>query len=150
MSFTSTSLLFLLFLLFLSISLYLLCMSFYLVVMDIPEGPKVVADPTMPTILVSTIPAALIPMVPSNFLTLILSSIKIFIVALISSLHLFFKGLCYTSCSHSGLSPVEVAPTSRFEVNSNFATIPDPMSKATAFFTRFNQAETNDLDSSDF
>lgn len=69
------SLLFLLFLLFLSISLYLLCMSFYLAVTDIPKGPKYVADPIMPTILISTIPTAPLPWspvisLPSYFLQL--------------------------------------------------------------------------------
>ena len=39
---------------------------------------------------------------------------------------------------------------SQFEVGNNSATIPDPMSKAAAFFTRFNQPKVNDLDPANF
>ena len=84
-------------------------------------------------------------MSPRNFFTLVLSSIKIFVVAFISFLCLFLTGLCYALCSLSGSSPNEVAPTFRFEVGSSSATIPDPVSEAIAFFTRFDQAETNNL-----
>ena len=43
-----------------------------------------------------------------------------------------------------------VAPSSRFEVGSNSATVPNPASKTAAFFIQFDQAETNDLDPVDF
>ena len=45
---------------------------------------------------------------------------------------------------------VVVASTSRFEVGSSSATVPNPVSKAAAFFAWFNQAETNDLDPANF
>ena len=113
------------------------------------EGPKTVVDPTMLTSPISAVPTALTLMGLGNFLTFVLSSTKIFIIALISFLLLFVTGLCCTSCSLSGSSLIEVAPTFRFEVGSSFATIPNPVSKAAIFFTRFNHVETNDLDPSD-
>ena len=103
-----------------------------------PEEPKTVANPTMPTAPVSVIPAAPTPMGPSNFLTFVPSSIKAFIVEFISLLHLFLMGLYSTLCSLLGLSLVKVALTSQFEVGSSSATIPDPVSKAFAFFALFN------------
>ena len=42
-----------------------------------------------------------------------------------------------------------MAPTSRFEVGSSSTTIPNLVSEAAVFFTRFDHAETNDLDLSD-
>ena len=57
-------------------------------------------------------------------------------------------GLCCTSCSFSGSSSIEVALTFRFEVGSSSATILNPVSEAAVFFTRFDHAETNDLDPS--
>ena len=41
---------------------------------------------------------------------------------------------CYTSCFFPSLTLVKVAPSSRFEVGSNSAIVPDPASEATAFF----------------
>ena len=49
-----------------------------------------------------------------------------------------------------GLTPVEVPPSSRFKVGSSSAIVPDLVSKAIAFFIRFDQPETNDLDLADF
>lgn len=43
------------------------------------------------------------------------------------------------------MTPIEVAPSSQFEVGSNFATTLDLTSKADAFFLRFEQLKTNDL-----
>lgn len=144
------SLLFLLFFSFLSISLYLLHMLLYLAVMDILEGSKATTDPTMPTIPAFAVPAAPTPMGPGNFLTFVFSSIKIFIISFIYFLRLFFMGLCCTLCSLSVSFPIEVDLTSWFEVSSSFIAIPNPASEAAAFFTQFDQAETNDLDLSDF
>ena len=141
-----SSLLFLLFLLLLSIFLFYFVCYFCLAVTDIPEGPKATVDPMMPTIPTSTVPITPTPIGPSSLLIFVFSSIKIFIIALISSLRSFFTGLCYTLCSLPSLSPVEVALTFRFENGSSSATIPDPVSEVVAFFTRFNQAETNNLD----
>ena len=39
---------------------------------------------------------------------------------------------------------------SQFEVGSSSATVPDPVSEATAFFARFDQPRVNDLDLADF
>ncbi|KAK9998115.1 hypothetical protein SO802_017718 [Lithocarpus litseifolius] len=49
-----------------------------------------------------------------------------------------------------GPTPVEVPPSSRFEVRNSFAIVPDPVSEATAFFIHFDQPETNNLDPTDF
>ena len=123
---------------------YFVC-YFCLAVTDISEGPKATADPTMPTIPTSTVPITPTLIGPSSLLIFVFSSIKIFIIALISSLRSFFTGLCYTSCFLPSPSPVEVALTFRFENGSSFATILDSVSEVVAFFTRFNQAETNNL-----
>ena len=37
-----------------------------------------------------------------------------------------------------------------FEIGSNSNAAPNPVGEATAFFTRFKQAEMNDLDLADF
>ena len=118
--------------------------------MDIPEEPKIVADPTMPTTPIFTASAAPTLGGPNNFLTLTLSLIKTFVIAFISFLRLLLTGLCCALCSLLGPSLVEVALTSWFEIGSNSATVPDPVSEAAAFFTCFDQAETNDLDPLDF
>ena len=47
------------------------------------------------------------------------------------------------------IGPLPTAP-SQFEVGSSSATIPDPVSEATAFFARFDQPEVNDLGLADF
>ena len=47
------------------------------------------------------------------------------------------------------LGQLRTAPF-QFEVGSSSATVPDPMSKAAAFFARFNQPEVNDLDLANF
>ncbi|XP_075656684.1 uncharacterized protein LOC142626859 [Castanea sativa] len=49
----------------------------------------------------------------------------------------------------TGPSPLPTV-LSQFEVGSSSATVPDPASEATAFFTRFDQHEVNDLDPADF
>ena len=114
-------LLFLLFLLFLIVSfIYFVCYS-CLAVTDMLKGPKIVVDPIMPTAPISVVPAALTFMGLGNFLTLILSSTKTFVVAFISFLRIFLMGLCCALFSFSGPSSVEVAPTSQFEIGSNSA-----------------------------
>ena len=118
--------------------------------MDMPKEPKIAIDPTMPTTPISIASATPTLVGPDNFLTFTLSSIKTFIIAFISFLCLLLTGLCCALCSLLGPSLVEVAPTSWFEIGSNSATIPDPVSEAAAFFTCFDQVETNDLDLSDF
>ena len=143
-------LLFLLFLLFLSVSfIYFVCYS-CLVVTDMPKGPKTVTDPTMPSAPISAIPTTPTPVGLGNFLTLVLFSIKTFIVAFISFLCIFLMSLCDALFSFSGPSSVEVAPTSQFKIGSRSATIPYLVSEVAAFFTRFDQVKTNDLDLSGF
>ena len=110
--------------------------------MDMPEEPKAAVDPMMPTALVFVVPATPTPAGPSNFLTLILSSIRILVIALISFLGLLLMNLCYALRSLSGPYPAKVASTSRFVISSSVANVPDPISKATTFFTPFDQVET--------
>ncbi|KAK9991382.1 hypothetical protein SO802_026367 [Lithocarpus litseifolius] len=110
-----------------------------------PEGPKTVAYPTIPTTLVFAVPAAPTPMGLSNFLTLVLSLIKNFVVAFISFLRIFLMGLCCALCSFSGLSSIEVAPTSQFKISSSFATIPYPVSEGAAFFTHLTKLRPTTL-----
>ena len=104
----------------------------------------------MPTTPVFAVTIALTTVGPGNFLTLVLSSIKAFIVTFISLPCLFLIESCCILCFFLGPSLAEVAPTFWFEIGSNFAIVPDPMSESIAFFTRFNQAKTNDLDLADF
>lgn len=92
----------------------------------------VVVDLLMPTTLMST------------------SSTKILIIAFIYFLRLLLMDLCCALCSHSIPSLVKVALTSQFEIGSSSATVCDPMGKATAFFTSFDQAKTNNLDPVNF
>ena len=47
------------------------------------------------------------------------------------------------------IGPLPTAP-SRFEMGDNFATVSDPVSEVTAFFTRFDQPKVNDLDPANF
>ena len=118
--------------------------------MDMPKEPKIATDPTMPTTPISVASATPTLVGPGNFLTLTLSSIKTFIIAFISFLRLLLTGFCCALCSLLGSSLVEVASTFWFEIGSNSATIPNPVSEAAAFFTCFDQVETNDLDLLDF
>ena len=87
---------------------------------------------------------------PSNFLTIILSSIKTFVIVPISFLHFLLKGLYRALYSLLGPSSIEVAPPSRFEIGSNSTTIPNPVSEDATFFAHFKQVETNDFDLADF
>ena len=105
--------------------------------MDIPEEPKIVADPIMPTTPIFVASAAPTLGGPNNFLTLTLSLIKTFVIAFISFLRLLFTGLCCALCSPLGPSLVEVALTSWFKIGSNSAIVPDPVSEAATFFTCF-------------
>ena len=72
--------------------IYFACCS-CLVVMDMPEGPKTVADPTMSTAPVSAVLAALTPIGLGNFLTFVLSSTKS--SSLHSSLSFFYSLRAY-------------------------------------------------------
>ena len=72
--------------------IYFACCS-CLVVMDMPEGPKTVADPTMSTAPVSAVLAALTPIGLGNFLTFVLSSTKS--SSLHSSLSFFYSLQAY-------------------------------------------------------
>lgn len=56
----------------------------------------------------------------------------------------------FISCFSPGLTLIEVAPFSWFEVGSSSAIVCDPMSEAAAFFIRFDQLEVNDLVLTDF
>ena len=47
------------------------------------------------------------------------------------------------------IGPLPTAP-SRFKVGGNSATVPNPVSEAVAFLTRFDQPEINELDLVDF
>ena len=60
-----------------------------------PEESKATVGPAVPTIPIPTIPTALIPASPSNFLTLVPSSIKNFVIVLTFFLHFLARGLCY-------------------------------------------------------
>ena len=117
--------------------LYSACRSCH-TLMDMPEESKAtVGPPMMPTTPISTTPTTLTPTGPSNFLTLIPSSIKTFVIAPIYFLHLVLKGLCCALYSLSGPSPAKVALTFQFKIGSSFAIIPYPMSEAATFLTRF-------------
>lgn len=121
----------------LAISQYILLITLHVILIatNILEEPKIAIGPTMPTALVSAVPVASTPVGPGNFLSVVLSSIKAFIITFISSLCLFLTKSCCTLCSFSSPSPVEVGLTSRFEVGSSPATVLDPMSEVAAFFT---------------
>lgn len=102
----------------------------------------------MPTTLASATNVALTPIGSGNFLSPIPSLIVI--IGFIPSLYQFLVNLCSISHFFPGLTPVKVALTSWFEVGSNSATLLDPASEAAAFFIRFDQPKTNDLDPLDF
>ena len=107
-----------------------------------PEESKAATGPTVPT--------ALIPAGPSNFLTLVPSSIKTFVIVPTSILHFLAKGLYCALNFLLGLSPAKVASTSCFEIGSSFAAVLDLMSEVVAFFAHFEQVETNYLDPANF
>ena len=86
---------------------------------------------TTPT---SAIPVAPTPMGPGNFLPLVLSSIKAFIIKSIPSFCLFLVNSCCALYFFSGSTFVEVALTSQFEVGSSSTTVPDLASEAASFF----------------
>ena len=114
--------------------------------MDKLEEFKATVNPTKPIAPVSAAPTTPTPIGPSNFLTLIPPSIKTFILTSICFLCFLLTCLCHALCSPLGPSPAKVAQTSQFEIGSNSTTISNPVSQVAAFFTRFDQAETNDLD----
>ena len=117
---------------------------------DIPKEPKTAIGLAMPTASIFVVPIAPTPMGLGNFLSLVLSSIKVFIIIFIPSLCLFLTDLCCTLCLFSSPTFGQVALTSRIEVGSSSATISGLASEATTFFSRFDQAETDDLDPVDF
>lgn len=103
------------------------------------------ASPAVPTDPNSVVPTAPIPGGLSNFLTLVLFSIKTFVIVPISFLHFLARGLYYALNFLSGPAPAEVALTSQFKIGSSSATVPNPVSKTAAFFAHFEQVKTNDL-----
>ena len=94
---------------------------------NILEDPKVVVGIAIPKAPASATPVAPTPMGSSNFPSLVPS--LIFII-----LRLFLVNLCSISYFFPGLTPVEVAPSSWFEVGNSSAIVLDPTSEATAFF----------------
>ena len=123
---------------------------FFIAAINIPKEPKIAAGLTVATTPTSAIPVAPTPMGPGNFLPLVLSSIKAFIIKSIPSFCLFLVNSCCALYFFSGSTFVEVALTSQFEVGSSSTTVPDLASEAASFFARFDLPETNDLDPSDF
>ena len=98
--------------------------------------------PTAPTYATPVTPT---PMGLGIFLSLVFPLISI----LDLPLHIIHSS-CRMSHFCSGLILVEVAPCSQFEVGNSSAIVPNLASKVTAFFIRFDQLETNDLDPTDF
>ena len=140
----------LLFLFFLSIpdtTLRLLCISFFAAT-NILEDPKAVISIAIPTAFTSATHVAPTPMGSGNFPSLVPS--LIFIIGLIPLLRLFLVNLYSISYFFPGPTPVEVTPSSWFEVGNSSATVLDPASEAAAFFIRFDQPEANDLDPAGF
>ena len=121
--------------------IYFACCSCHAVT-DMPEESKAATGPTVPT--------ALIPAGPSNFLTLVPSLIKTFVIVPTSFLRFLGKGLYCALNFLLGLSLAKVAPTSCFEIGSSFAAVLDLMSEVIAFFAHFEQVETNYLDPANF
>ena len=106
--------------------IYIACCSCH-VVMNMPEESNATVGPAVPTIPIPTVPTTPIPAGPSNFLTLVPSSIKNFVIVPTFFLHFLAKGLCYALNFLSSPSPVEGALSTRFEIGSNSATVPDPV-----------------------
>lgn len=79
-------------------------------VIDILEEFKTTASPTMPIVPIPVVPTALTPAGHGNFLTLIPSSIKTFVIAPISFLRFLFRGLYCALYSFSGPSCKDVCP----------------------------------------
>ena len=97
----------------------------------------------VPSVPVSVLPVAFILTGPSEFLFPYLL-LHFFLVSLSSLDHGFsFHTLCF-------LDRLASCCPSQFEVGSSFATIPDLVSEATAFFARFDQPEVSELDLVDF
>ena len=131
------------------------------------EEPGAIADTGMPTAAppatpiapVSAIPTALVSVVPSvPISTLPTGSIltgpdeflfpylllHFFLVSLSFLDHGFsYHALCF-------MLSLLLIVLSQFEVGNSFVTVPNPMSEAATFFTRFDQPEVNDLDPIDF
>ena len=110
-----------------------------------------VLTPTIPTTPIPTVPIAQIPAIPTAPILvgsgMFSSSYPFPYFFIINSSFSLYGFSHHALCSLSGL--VLTAP-SQFEVGSSSATIPNPMSEAVAFFTRFDQPEVNDLNLADF
>ena len=69
---------------------------------------------------------------------------------LVSFLHFHARGLYCALNFLSSPAPAKGAPSTRFEISSSSAAVPNPVSEATTFFAHFEQVVTNDLDLADF
>ena len=138
-----------------------------LLIIETFEEPEVTVGTTMTTVTpltaavapISTTPSALVSAIPSAPISAVPTALILtgpgtfsffppipyfFIMNSFLLLHGFSHRI---SCSLS--SPILTA-LSQFEVGSSSTTVPNPVSKAIAFFTCFDQPEVNDLDPADF
>lgn len=129
--------------------IYLACCSCYIVT-DMPDESKVAAGPVVPTTPISVVHTTPIPTSPGNFLTLVPFFNQIFfffVIMPISFLCLLVKGLYCALNLYSSPSPAEVALITRFKISSSSTTVLGPVNEDAAFFARFEQVKTNDLNS---
>ena len=110
--------------------------------MDMPEGSKATVVPMVPIASIPMVPTTPISIGPSNLLTFVPFSIKILPLCLFLVSFFFFFFLISLLETHiylkflSGPLPTKADSSTKFEVRSIFAIIPNPMSEAAAFFAR--------------
>ena len=100
----------------------------------------------IPTVLVSAVPLYLFlpfPQLPFSRVLVSFSTSPLFFSCKFIAPNLWFL----VSCSLLGLLPTI---PSQFKVGSSFATIPDPIGEAAAFFACFDKPEINNLDPANF
>ena len=123
---------------------------------ETPREPVVAIDVGMPTTtplphsqhsVVPFVPISAVPTAPIHTSLGKFLFPYLFLHCLLASLSFLNHGFSYRTLRFS-LSPFPTIP-SQFEMGSSFATVPDPVSEATAFFARFDQHEVNDLDPAD-
>nr|XP_023874071.1 uncharacterized protein LOC111986625 [Quercus suber] len=114
------------------------------------EEPEVVASIAMPTVTPPAAPVALVSAMPSAPVSAIPST-PIYVIPseLVFSIPSAPASAVPTTPILTGPGPILTAP-SQFKVGSSSAIVPDPVSEAATFFTRFDQPEVNDLDPADF
>ena len=106
--------------------IYIECCSCHIVT-DMLEESKAAVGLTVPTVPIPIVPTTPIPAGTSNFITLVPSSIKTFVVVPAFFLCFLARSLCCALNFLSGPSLVEGASSTRFEIGSSSATIPDPV-----------------------